>query len=94
VFLLSHPHPRAYGSFARLPGHHVRDEHVLTLADAIHRLTLFPADVLSLNDRGALLGPAKPALPAPSVSRRYAPLATSPTRRTRGGGKPAAGAGR
>ena len=54
VFLLSHPHPRAYGSFARLLGHYVRDEHVLSLADAIHRLTRFPADVLSLKDRGAL----------------------------------------
>jgi N-acyl-D-amino-acid deacylase len=54
VFLLSHPHPRAYGSFARLLGHYVRDEHALTLADAIHRLTAFPAGVLSLKDRGAL----------------------------------------
>jgi N-acyl-D-amino-acid deacylase len=54
VFLLSHPHPRAYGSFARLLGHYVRDEHALTLADAIHRLTEFPAGVLSLKDRGVL----------------------------------------
>lgn len=52
VFLLSHPHPRAYGSFARLLGHYVRDEHALT--DAIHRLTSFPASVLALKDRGAL----------------------------------------
>jgi N-acyl-D-amino-acid deacylase len=54
VFLLSHPHPRAYGSFARLLGHYVRDEHALTLADASHRLTQFPAETLSLKDRGAL----------------------------------------
>ena len=54
VFLLSHPHPRAYGSFARLLGHYVRDAHALTLGEAIHRLTEFPANVLSLKDRGAL----------------------------------------
>lgn len=54
VFLLSHPHPRAYGSFARLLGRYVRDEHALTLADAVHRLTEFPARTLSLKDRGAL----------------------------------------
>jgi N-acyl-D-amino-acid deacylase len=54
VFLLSHPHPRAYGSFARLLGHYARDEHALTLQDAVHRLTSFPAENLSLQDRGAL----------------------------------------
>ncbi|HEY3777827.1 MAG TPA: D-aminoacylase [Rhizomicrobium sp.] len=54
VFLLSHPHPRAYGSFARLLARYVRSEHALTLADAIHRLTEFPASVLSLRNRGAL----------------------------------------
>lgn len=54
VFLLSHPHPRAYGNFARLLGHYVRDNHDLTMADAIHRLTGFPAANLSLKDRGLL----------------------------------------
>ena len=50
VFLLSHPHPRAYGSFARLLGHHVRDEHALTLAHATyadpHQLATGVDDVL------------------------------------------------
>ena len=54
VFLLSHPHPRAYGNFARLLGTYVRQNHDLTLADAIHRLTGFPAANLSLKDRGLL----------------------------------------
>ena len=54
VFLLSHPHPRAYGNFARLLGHYVRGNHDLTLQDAIHRLTGLPAANLSLKDRGLL----------------------------------------
>lgn len=54
VFLLSHPHPRAYGNFARLLGTYVRQNHDLTLQDAIHRLTGFPAANLSLQDRGLL----------------------------------------
>jgi len=54
VFLLSHPHPRAYGNFARLLGKYVRENHDLTLQDALHRLTGFPAANLSLKDRGLL----------------------------------------
>ena len=54
VFLLSHPHPRAYGNFARLLGRYVRENHDLSLQDAIHRLTGFPAANLSLKDRGLL----------------------------------------
>lgn len=54
VFLLSHPHPRAYGNFARLLGKYVRQDHDLTLQDAVHRLTGFPAANLSLKDRGLL----------------------------------------
>jgi N-acyl-D-amino-acid deacylase len=54
VFLLSHVHPRAYGNFARLLGHYVRDEHDLTLTEAVRRLTSLPADNLSLKDRGRL----------------------------------------
>ena len=54
VFLLSHPHPRAYGNFARLLGTYVRQNHDLTLQDAIHRLTGFPAANLSLKNRGLL----------------------------------------
>jgi N-acyl-D-amino-acid deacylase len=54
VFLLSNPHPRAYGNFARLLGRYVREQRALTLEDAIHRLTGLPARNLSLADRGLL----------------------------------------
>ena len=54
VFLKSNPHPRAYGTFARLLGKYVRDEGVIPLPEAIRRLTSFPADNLGLPDRGRL----------------------------------------
>jgi len=54
VFLESHSHPRAYGNFARLLAKYVRDEHVLTLSAAIHRLTGLPAANLSIQQRGLL----------------------------------------
>jgi N-acyl-D-amino-acid deacylase len=54
VFLKSNPHPRAYGSFARLLGKYVRQEKVITLTEAIRRLTSLPADNLKLDRRGRL----------------------------------------
>ena len=54
VFLLSPTHPRSYGSFARVLGHYVRDERVLTLADAVHRMSGLPAAKLGLVGRGVL----------------------------------------
>ena len=54
VFLQSSTHPRAYGTFARLLGKYVRDEKVTSLADAVRRLTGFPAANLGLTDRGLL----------------------------------------
>jgi len=53
-FLDSRVHPRAYGTFARLLGRFVREEGVLSLEEAIHRLTAFPADFLDLPSRGRL----------------------------------------
>ena len=53
-FLLSNPHPRAYGTFARFLGHYVRDQKVATLQDAIRRLTRLPAESFKLKDRGCL----------------------------------------
>jgi N-acyl-D-amino-acid deacylase len=47
-------HPRAYGNFARLLGRYVRDEKVLSLAEAVRRLTSLPADNLRIADRGRL----------------------------------------
>ena len=54
AFLNSSTHPRAYGTFARLLGHYVREERLVPLAEAIRRLTRFPADNLGLKDRGRL----------------------------------------
>jgi len=54
AFLKANPHPRAYGTFARVLGKYVRDEKILTLPDAIRRLTSFPADTLKLDRRGRL----------------------------------------
>ena len=53
-FLKSNPHPRAYGSFARLLGKYVREERVIPLEAAIHRLSGLPAANLRLADRGRL----------------------------------------
>lgn len=55
VFLQTHPHPRAYGSFARVLGKYVREEKVLTLQDAVRRLAALPAENLRLKERGRLL---------------------------------------
>lgn len=54
VFLKSSQHPRAYGNFARLLGHYVREEKVMSLSEAIRRLTGLPAANLGLNGRGFL----------------------------------------
>jgi N-acyl-D-amino-acid deacylase len=53
-FLRAPTHPRAYGSFARVLGHYVRDCGVLTLADAIHKMSGLPAATLGLAGRGVL----------------------------------------
>ena len=54
AFLLSGTHPRAYGNFARLLGKYVREEQLVTLPEAIRRLTSLPADNLKLQRRGRL----------------------------------------
>ncbi|MGA9574672.1 MAG: D-aminoacylase [Lysobacterales bacterium] len=54
VFLKSNPHPRAYGSFARVLAKYVRDEKVLTLEEAIRKLAALPADNLKIDRRGHL----------------------------------------
>ena len=55
MFLSHHPHPRAYGSFARFLGRYVRDKQLLPLAEAVRRLTSLPAANLKLPDRGRLV---------------------------------------
>ena len=54
VFLRSSTHPRAYGNFARLLGKYVRQEQVITLQEAIRRLTSLPAGNLKIQRRGFL----------------------------------------
>jgi N-acyl-D-amino-acid deacylase len=54
VFLESNPHPRAYGSFARLLGRYVRDEKLLPLEEAIRKLAALPAENLGIDRRGRL----------------------------------------
>ena len=54
VFLKSATHPRAYGNFARLLGRYVRDEQVITLEEAVRRLTTLPATNMKIERRGAL----------------------------------------
>jgi N-acyl-D-amino-acid deacylase len=54
IFLKSSTHPRSYGTFARLLGKYVREEEVISLAEAIRRLTWLPAQNLKLQRRGAL----------------------------------------
>ena len=54
VFLKRNPHPRAYGSFARLLGKYVRDEKIIPLEEAIRQLTSFSAENLGLKRRGSL----------------------------------------
>jgi N-acyl-D-amino-acid deacylase len=53
-FTKSNPHPRAYGNFARVLGKYARDQKVLPLTDAIHRLSGLPATNLGLDHRGFL----------------------------------------
>ncbi|HUF50785.1 MAG TPA: D-aminoacylase [Longimicrobiales bacterium] len=48
------PHPRAYGAFPRVLGKYVRDMKVLSLASAIHKMTMRPAQRLRFDDRGRI----------------------------------------
>jgi dihydroorotase/N-acyl-D-amino-acid deacylase len=54
IFGRANPHPRSYGTFARVLGRYVRDEHVLTLEEAVRKMTSFPAARLGFTDRGVL----------------------------------------
>ncbi len=53
-FLKSNPHPRAYGNFARLLGKYVREEKLITLEEAVRRMSGLPAANLGLAERGLL----------------------------------------
>ena len=53
-FLSSNPHPRAYGNVARLLGKYVREEKVISLEEAVKKLTSLPASNLGIKNRGSL----------------------------------------
>jgi N-acyl-D-amino-acid deacylase len=54
AFTLANTHPRTYGNVARLLGKYVRDEKVISLAEAVRKLAALPAENLGLRDRGQL----------------------------------------
>lgn len=54
VFRKVSPHPRSYGNFARLLGKYVREEKIITVTEAVRRLSGFPAMNLGLDHRGLL----------------------------------------
>lgn len=54
VFLKSSTHPRTYGNVARLLGKYVRDEKVISLEEAVHKLSQLPATNLKIQKRGSL----------------------------------------
>jgi N-acyl-D-amino-acid deacylase len=54
VFLKANSHPRAYGNFAKVFATYVRQDHALTVEEAVRRLSAQPADNLSIADRGRL----------------------------------------
>jgi len=49
-----HPHPRAYAAFARIIAKYVREDHALTLPDAIRKMTALPAQRMGLTRRGVI----------------------------------------
>jgi N-acyl-D-amino-acid deacylase len=54
VFGKAAPHPRSYGTFARVLAVYVREKKTLTLEEAVRKMTSFPAQRLGLLDRGLL----------------------------------------
>lgn len=54
VFLQSNPHPRAFGNFARVLGKYLRGDKVMSLSEAVRRMTSLLAGELRIQRRGAL----------------------------------------
>jgi N-acyl-D-aspartate/D-glutamate deacylase len=53
-FLANQDRPNSYGTFPRVLGRYVRERHVLSLEEAVHKMTVMPAQRLGLWDRGIL----------------------------------------
>ena len=49
---MGHPHPRWYGTFPRVLGHYVRDKKIISLPQAIYKMTKLPATTLGIENRG------------------------------------------
>ena len=54
VFGIGSPHPRTYGTFARVLGSYVRERNILSLQEAVRKMTNLPAQILSIQDRGLI----------------------------------------
>jgi dihydroorotase/N-acyl-D-amino-acid deacylase len=54
IFGVASPHPRSYGTFVRVLGRYVRELKVITLEDAVRKMSSFPAQRIGLADRGVL----------------------------------------
>jgi dihydroorotase/N-acyl-D-amino-acid deacylase len=54
IFGQANPHPRSYGTFVRVLGRYVRDLKTITLEDAVHKMSAFPAQRAGFADRGVL----------------------------------------
>jgi N-acyl-D-amino-acid deacylase len=54
IFDRGSPHPRSYGTFARVLGLYVRDKRVVTLEDAVRKMSSYPATRIGITDRGVL----------------------------------------
>ncbi len=54
IFGQASPHPRSYGTFVRVLGRYVRELKTITLEDAVHKMSAFPAQRIGLADRGVL----------------------------------------
>ena len=78
MFGRASPHPRSYGTFARVLGRYVRELKVLALEDAVRRMSSYPAQRIGLTDRGilragmkadlAIFDPKRSATCRPSIS--------------------------
>ena len=49
-----HPHPRWYGTFPRVLGHFVREKKILSLEEAVYKMSLLPAQTIGIKNRGLI----------------------------------------
>ena len=64
-------HPRLYGTFPRVLGHYVRDERVISLETAVHKMTGAPAARLGLKQRGTLAAGQSPPTSLFSIRKPF-----------------------